>query len=126
MLDRHRTVLIVDDDHDIVRGAVLRLHAAGYETRTAYDGQQALQLAEDEHPDGIVLDVRMPRVDGLKVLAQLHQQDCTRDIPVVMLSASLSDRQRALDAGARFFLQKPYTGATLVEALDAALAPCGA
>ncbi|MBI3469449.1 MAG: response regulator [Planctomycetes bacterium] len=117
-----KQVLVVDDDQDIVRGTDLRLRAAGYSTLCAHTGERGLSLAAREHPDAIVLDVRMPGMDGLTVLSRLREREDTRRIPVVMLSASLRDQQKGLDAGARVFLTKPYRGRTLVEAVEMAIA----
>lgn len=116
-----KRILLVDDDTDVLYGAKLWLSAAGYQTSTASDGEQAISTAVQDRPDGIVLDVRMPRKDGLAALAELKQREETKRIPVVMLSASQIDQQRALDAGARFFLTKPYAGKNLVAAVGAAL-----
>lgn len=112
-----KRVLIVDDDSQIVAGMRLRLEAAGYKTSTAGDGQECLESAVLDPPDAIVLDVRMPRLDGLSTLERLRMIDRTRHVPVVMLSASLADQRAALDAGARFFLSKPYQGSKLIEAV---------
>lgn len=114
-------VLVIDDDRDVVRGVSLRLRAAGYETLAAYDGQQGVAVARDSQPNAIVLDVRMPRLDGLATLRQLRNCEDTRDIPVVMVSASLMDQHAALDSGARFFLSKPYQPKTLLAAIEAAI-----
>jgi CheY-like chemotaxis protein len=115
------TVLVVDDDHEIVMAATLRLRAAGYRTQIAYDGESGVALAAECQPNVIVLDVRMPRMDGLTALGKLKARSDTKDIPVVMLSASVVDQQAALHAGARFFLKKPYRGDMLVQAVAAAL-----
>ncbi|MEX2287666.1 MAG: response regulator [Planctomycetaceae bacterium] len=115
-------VLLVDDDRDLARGASLRLKAAGYHIHLAHDGSEGVKVARAVHPDAIVLDVRMPVMDGLKALNHLRHDRGTSDIPVVMLSASLVDQQAALDAGARFFLTKPYQSATLVTAVGKAIA----
>jgi CheY-like chemotaxis protein len=115
------TVLVVDDDREIVMAATLRLRAAGYRTQTAYDGESGVALAAECQPNVIVLDVRMPRMDGLTALGKLKARSETKDIPVVMLSASIVDQQSALNAGARFFLKKPYRGDVLVQAVAAAL-----
>jgi len=115
-------VLMVDDDDEIVCAACLRLRAAGYRTLTAGDGEAGFAAAVANHPDAILLDVRLPRRDGLAVLSELKRQSKTKDIPVVMLSASVVDQQAALDAGARFFLRKPYGGDMLVQAVETALA----
>jgi CheY-like chemotaxis protein len=114
-------VLVVDDDHDIVSGVGIRLRAAGYKTLAAYDGQQGVAAAIRYAPDVILLDVRMPTMDGLAALGKLKETPSTRDIPVVMLSASLMDQQKALDAGALFFIQKPYSPENLLAVLDTAI-----
>ncbi len=114
-------VLIVDDDHCISEGAGVRLRAAGYDTLFAHDGREGLAAANQHHPNAIVLDVRMPVVDGLTALSELKRTAGTKDIPVIMLSASVVDEKAALDAGARFFIRKPFAGRSLVEAVDAAL-----
>jgi CheY-like chemotaxis protein len=114
-------ILLVDDDRDIVEVASRRLQAAGFETMTAQDGPRGVSLALAHHPDAIVLDVRMPHMDGLAALRQLQSDEKTRDIPVVMLSASIVDRSLTLDAGARFFVRKPYQGTTLVAAICSVL-----
>ena len=115
-------ILIVDDDRDISFGTGVRLRASGYETVTAGDGEAGVAAAERERPDAILLDVRMPKMDGLEALARLKGMPDTKDIPVVMLSASLRDQQAALDTGAKYFLPKPFRGDELLVALEAALA----
>jgi CheY-like chemotaxis protein len=115
-------ILLVDDDRDVLLGATLRLGAAGYETMVAHDGEEGVAAAMKNRPDAIVLDVRMPKMDGLSALAKLRERAETKHIPIVMLSASLVDQQAALDAGARFFLSKPYQGKTLLAAIQSAMA----
>jgi len=116
-----QTILLVDDDSAILEGARLRLRASGYDTIDANEGGQGVAAAIKSRPDAIVMDVRMPRMDGLKALSELQENAETRNIPVVMLSASLMDQQNALDAGARFFLSKPYDGKNLVGAIKSAI-----
>jgi CheY-like chemotaxis protein len=115
------SVLLVDDDCDLAHGASLRLQAAGYQTLTAHDGQQGVVAARATNPAAIVMDVRMPRMNGLKALETLQHDARTKHIPIVMLSASLVDQKAALDAGARYFLTKPYQSATLVTAVQKAI-----
>ena len=115
------TVLIVDDNAEIAHGATLRLQAAGYSSLTASSGHEALRVAARELPDAILLDVLMPGMDGLETMRRLRRADSTRAIPVVMLSASLRDRQAALDGGARFFLTKPYAHDDLLAAVGIAM-----
>jgi CheY-like chemotaxis protein len=116
-----KKVLIVDDDVDIQKGVSHWLNAAGYETLMASGGEQGVQSATQQPVQAILLDMIMPGKDGLETLAELRSHQETTNIPVVMLSACLRDEQRALDAGARFFVHKPYEGQKLVSAVQAAI-----
>ncbi len=121
-------IMIVDDDAEIVRGTTLRLRAAGYQTTAAHDGAEALELLKIDRPDLMLLDVRMPGIDGLTVLKHMEQL-ATGKCDVIMLSASLRDQGTALRAGARYFLAKPYRGDDLLRAVRRVLsdpAPCPA
>jgi twitching motility two-component system response regulator PilH len=115
------TILMVDDDHEIARAACMRLRAAGYTTLQAADGESGVASAVANHPDLILLDVRMPGKDGLAALSDLKHRSDTCGIPVVMLSASVVDQEAGLNAGARFFIRKPYSGATLMQAVRTAI-----
>ena len=114
-------ILLVDDDADVVTVASLRLRAAGYDVRTACSGEDGVDAARARQPDAIVLDVQMPRMDGIQAISELRDRLETAWIPIIMLSASIADRQRALKKGARFFLTKPYAGAKLIEAIEKAI-----
>lgn len=124
MPNRQR-VLVVDDDRDILRGASIRLRAAGYDVLLAEDGRAGLDCACAAHPDAILLDMQMPKMDGMAVLSELRENPATRMIPVVMLSANAIERTRAgaLDRGARYFVEKPYQAPQLIETLRAAMSP---
>lgn len=119
MLDSKR-VLIVDDDHDIRRGAHFRLKAAGYDTLQARNGREGVDSAEGTLPDVIVMDVRMPDMSGVEAMEQLQSHPDTREIPVIIVSASPSEESAALERGARYFLRKPYSSRALVAAVNAA------
>lgn len=119
------TVLIVDDDQDVRVGARLRLNAAGYKTLEADDGLSGVSMAIEHQPDAILLDIRMPRMDGLTALKLIRNNDVTRHTPIVMLSASQVDQTEALDSGAKYFLSKPYRGPLVVAAIDAAITSQG-
>lgn len=112
-------ILIVDDEVQIAAAAQVRLASAGYETVVAHDGLEGMQCAICEQPDAIVLDVRMPQLDGMATLKQLRQAPETSQIPVVMVSASVVDEKAALDAGASFFIRKPFAGPRLIDAVNA-------
>jgi len=108
-------VLIVDDEpaNVAVIGAMMR--RLGYTVVTAADGVAALEAVAHEPPDVVLLDVRMPRLDGFEVCRRLKADPATRLIPVVMLTglAAIEDRVQGIDAGADDFLSKPFVAAEL-------------
>jgi DNA-binding response OmpR family regulator len=110
-------VLCADDDEDILALVCLRLERAGFEVVQATDGEQALELARERRPALAVLDVMMPRRNGVDVLRELRDDDATRDIRVILLSARVqeSDVEGGLGAGADAYLAKPFRAADLVE-----------
>jgi len=123
MISQHATtILIVDDDRDVRTGTRLRLQAQGYRTLEAENGQQGIEMAIEHAPDAILLDVRMPKMDGLTALKLMQHNEITKQTPIIMLSASHIDKTEALDSGARFFLTKPYNAPQMLEAVSAALA----
>ena len=102
-------ILIVDDERAIARAIEIRLRAQGYDVLLAHDGAEGLEMARRQQPDAIVLDVRMPVMNGMEVLARLATKKETRHIPVVMASASMVDRSTALDMGPGFFWRSRTT-----------------
>lgn len=108
------TILVVDDDDAIRHGTRLRLDMNGFQVTVAVDGSEALTKALDIQPDVILMDIRMPIMDGLTALRQLKSDPKTTDIPVVIASASAKDQTSSLDAGASFFLRKPYSNEALL------------
>lgn len=82
-----RTILAVDDDPDILGMITLRLGKRGYEVLTATDGEEALDIATDRLPDLVVLDVMMPKASGWEVARALRQDERTKDIKIVILTA---------------------------------------
>ena len=120
MHDR-RDILIVDDDAQLAFGVSQRLQAVGYATRTAEDGERGLAAANERLPAVILMDVMLPGIDGLAALRRLRADQRTCNVPVIMLSASVGDERNALDAGARFFLKKPYRHEHLFAAVHKAV-----
>jgi two-component system phosphate regulon response regulator PhoB len=105
------TLLVADDDEDILTLVQLRLSRSGYEVVVARDGEEALRLAQEKHPDLAVLDWMMPKASGLEVLRAIRAGSETADIPVVLLTARASeaDVQEGLDAGADDYIAKPFS-----------------
>jgi DNA-binding response OmpR family regulator len=110
-------VLCADDDRDILALLALRLERAGYRVAQAVDGEQALALARELHPDVLVLDVMMPRLSGTDVLAALRADEATAQLRVILLSARAqeTDIERGLEAGADAYLAKPFQAPELIE-----------
>jgi DNA-binding response OmpR family regulator len=103
-------VLVADDDPDITRLLVHNLEAEGFRVTTCDNGEDARDMARSIAPHLIILDVMMPKRDGLDVLASLKSNPSTRDIPVVMLSAKVSDDDvwQGWRAGADYYVTKPF------------------
>jgi DNA-binding response OmpR family regulator len=101
------TILLVEDAADLAQVIVRELEAAGYRTLHASDGIHALELHAQQHPDLVILDWMLPRLDGLEVLRQIRQ---TSAIPVLMLTArdEEADRVIGLEVGADDYLTKPF------------------
>lgn len=120
-MNSNQTILVVDDEADIRNGVCRWLNASGFETVCAADGDLAIQSARCHAPAAILMDVLMPQKDGMTALAELRADLATSRIPVIMLSASLRDECRALDAGATYFIHKPYSGRQLIAAVKSAI-----
>lgn len=117
-------VLVADDDPDIVSLVRLRLERAGYLVSVAADGEQAWSAILADLPDLAVLDVTMPRLDGLELTRRLRTDARTAGMPIVVLTAAVqaADAQRALAAGATEYVKKPFSPKALVARIDALLA----
>ena len=120
------SVLVVDDEPTIAEVVARYLERAGYHTRVAGDGVQAIEAAASERPDLVVLDLMLPRLDGLEVMRRLRDQDRDR-IAVILLTAKgeESDRVIGLRLGADDYVVKPFSPAELVARVDAVLRRVG-
>ncbi|MGY0234310.1 response regulator transcription factor [Longispora urticae] len=114
-------ILVVDDDAAVRDSLSRSLRFEGYEVTTAEDGSRALELVRGGEPDAVVLDVMMPRLDGLETCRTLRAEGLL--LPVLMLTArhSVGDRVAGLDAGADDYLVKPFALQELLARLRALL-----
>jgi two-component system OmpR family response regulator len=113
-----RKVLLIDDDHNIRLVAEIGLELA-FEVLTAASGVEGLAIAEAENPDVILLDVKMPGMDGPETLAKLKENPVTAGIPVVFLTASVQthEMEEYRKLGVAGIIQKPFDPMTMPEEL---------
>ncbi len=109
-MDRKQKILIVDDTVDTVELLKKRLRSEGYDTSEAYDGEECLTKVQEDCPDLIILDVMMPRMNGFEACQRLKENENTRYIPVLMLTAKaeVESKVKGLDIGADDYLSKPF------------------
>jgi DNA-binding response OmpR family regulator len=118
--ERPPRVLVVEDDEAIAQVLQRSLRIEGYEVRIAGDGLSALDLAHSFLPDVVILDLGLPRLDGIEVARTLRETD---DVPILVLSArdAVESRVEGLDAGADDYLVKPFERQELLARLRALL-----
>ena len=111
-----KRVLISDDEPNIVTSLEFLMEQAGYETRVATNGQEALDLAASFHPDLLLLDVMVPVYSGYEVCQRLKTDPATRAIKIVMVSAKGRDVEvaKARELGADAYITKPFSTRDLV------------
>jgi DNA-binding response OmpR family regulator len=124
---RRYTVLVVDDEPNIRRLVEHHLTGAGYRVRTATNGVEALERFAEETPDLVLLDVLMPRVDGLEVLRALKSEPESAGVPVLLLTARGTDDQirRGWQEGTDLYLVKPFNPRELVTVVRRMLETAG-
>ena len=100
-------ILIVEDEMKIARFIELELMHEGYDIIKAFDGREGLDIAEKENVDLILLDIMLPKLNGLEVLRRIRKES---DVPVIMLTArdAVMDKVSGLDAGADDYITKPF------------------
>ena len=115
-------VLIIDDERDMREIASLSLARSGdMQVLTASSGSEGLQMAREQHPDAILLDLMMPAMDGRATLAALRGEEATKGIPVVVMSAASDDARELQPLGAVGVIPKPFDPLTLAARLRSVL-----
>lgn len=120
-------ILVAEDERDIRELIVFSLQLAGFEVIAVPNGQEAVKKAVEIIPDLILLDVRMPKMNGLEACQALKQHELTKDIPVVFLSAKgqEADVNLGYEVGAEAYFQKPFTPEELPQRLIKILSKYG-
>jgi DNA-binding response OmpR family regulator len=118
-----KKILIVDDEPNLVELVRINLASNGFEVMTATDGKEALKMLAAYSPDAIILDGRLPGMDGWEVCKIIKSDDKIKDIPVIFLSSATQkeDVRKAQEVGCRMFFAKPFDTVKLVEALKTIL-----
>jgi DNA-binding response OmpR family regulator len=119
------TILVIEDDPSIRKGLELNLAVEGYQILSATDGSEGLRLIRERHPDLVLLDITLPRIDGFSVLRAMRKVD--RETPVLILSArgQESSKVEGLSLGADDYMTKPFGLAELLARVHAALRRAG-
>ncbi|WP_283679494.1 response regulator YycF [Lentilactobacillus sp. Marseille-Q4993] len=115
-----KKILVVDDEKPIVDIEKFNLEKEGYEVSVAYDGEEALEQVNDVDPDLIILDLMLPKMDGLEVAREVRK---TKDTPIIMVTAKDSelDKVLGLELGADDYVTKPFSNRELVARVKANL-----
>ncbi len=128
MTDSHspvskKTIMVVDDNPDIVTILRITLESNGFNVRCAYSGEELFASLEELKPDLILLDIMMPQMDGLEVLARLKGNPATASIPVILLTEKADDEdvQIGYKMGADIYITKPFTSTEVLEAINLVL-----
>ncbi|CAI2549177.1 Transcriptional regulatory protein WalR [Apilactobacillus kunkeei] len=113
-------ILVVDDEKPITDIEKFNLEKEGYDVVVAYDGEEAIQKVEEEAPDLVILDLMLPKVDGLEVAREVRK---THDMPIIMVTAKDSelDKVLGLELGADDYVTKPFSNRELVARVKANL-----
>jgi DNA-binding response OmpR family regulator len=114
-------ILVADDEQEIRNLLDHFLKGQGYEVVLASDGNQALKLAAEENPQVIILDIKMPGLDGLEVCKRLKEKEQTKLIPVIVITGFRDNKMAALNIGADDFVNKPFDMAEISSRVKSAL-----
>jgi DNA-binding response OmpR family regulator len=117
-------VLVAEDDEDIRELVVFRLEQAGYTVVAAKDGEEAFGIAQENKPDLAVLDVMMPKLDGIELTRRIRADATLSGLPVILLTASVQEAAvaRGFEAGADDYIRKPFSPPELLARIEAVLA----
>jgi len=118
-----KTILVADDESHILHVVSLKLRNAGFKVLTARDGQEALEVAQQQHPDLLITDYHMPQLSGLELCQRLKQDAATCNIPAIMLTARgyHLEPQDTQQSGILRMLSKPFSPRHLLSTVNEVL-----
>jgi CheY-like chemotaxis protein len=118
-----KTILVADDDPDILSIVSMSLETQGYTVYKATNGREAVDLAKQHHPDLVLMDMMMPIVSGYEAVTELKADAATREITIVGLSAKAmaTDMERATDVGIDGYITKPFRIAQVLTVVESYL-----
>lgn len=120
-----KKIVVADDEAHILHVVSMKLRNAGYEVLTAVDGEEALELCSTEMPDLLITDYQMPYLSGVELCTRLREQESTRDIPAVMLTARGFDvgPDEMAGAGIKAVFAKPFSPREILQWVNDLLQP---
>ena len=120
-----KRILIADDEPDIRTLLVSILKSGNYDVITASDGAEALMAIKTSHPDVVILDIMMPKLDGMQVLQKVREDAEISSIPVIMLTAKASDKDilSGYKYGANYYIPKPFEISDILKGVRIVLKP---
>ncbi|MCP4652261.1 MAG: response regulator [Candidatus Omnitrophica bacterium] len=112
-----KKVVVIEDECDLAMMTQARLESSGYEVFVVSDGEEGVKKVQQELPSIVLLDIVMPKLDGHQVCTALKSDPSTKDIPIIILTASgkKDTEERCLDQGADYFMRKPFDSQQLLE-----------
>ncbi|MBI2359388.1 MAG: response regulator [Deltaproteobacteria bacterium] len=119
-MNEKKTIMVVDDNPDIVTIVKTILEGRGYSVQCAYSGLEVFNLLGEQKPDLIILDIMLPQMDGLEVLTKLKGASETATIPVILLTAKVQyeDVLGGYKLGADYYITKPFTSTQLINGIN--------
>ncbi len=120
-----KKILVADDESDILTLLVSILKSENYDVITAFDGAEALTAIKMNRPDAVILDIQMPKLDGIEVLQRIKGSPETASLPVIMLTAKAGDEDilKGYKYGANYYIPKPFEISDVLEGVRLVLIP---
>lgn len=114
----NKKILVVDDEIDLVKGLTIILESKGYEVLSAFDGEEGMKKVEEENPDLIVLDIKMPKMDGYTFVKKIKANKSTEKVPIIILTAKDKMKDLFEIEGIKDYVVKPFKNEDLLGKIE--------